>query len=123
MPTLPKRQRKKEPWGRSTNQVFYNSSVWRRLRLYHIRNNPLCAAHNAIDEIVAAAIVDHVIPISSGGAKLSPKNLQSLCESCHNKKSAMERHLEVEKILLIDGGYVPTDAGKKYVIDQVIRYI
>jgi 5-methylcytosine-specific restriction protein A len=34
--------------------------------------------------------VDHVQPIKEGGARFDAANLQSLCVSCHNAKTARE---------------------------------
>lgn len=124
MPYLPKRtkNRAKEPWGKSTNQAFYNSTQWRTLRVKFIQQNPLCVVHDAVNQIVPATVVDHCIPITQGGATLSVSNLQSLCADCHNRKSAIEPHLVVEKASTAFG-YIPTDAGKKYIIDQLTRFI
>jgi 5-methylcytosine-specific restriction protein A len=35
-------------------------------------------------------MVDHIKPVSIGGSRLEQSNLQTLCNSCHNKKSANE---------------------------------
>lgn len=35
--------------------------------------------------------VDHIIPRSKGGSDSDPRNLMTLTEVIHNKKSAMER--------------------------------
>lgn len=124
MPYLPKRakNRAKEPWGKSTNQTFYNSKVWRTLRKKYISQYPLCAAHEAADLIVPATVVDHVIPMSAGGAKLSTRNLQSLCAECHNRKSAMEQHLVIELIMSFEGA-MPTQFGREKVINELNRFI
>ena len=37
-------------------------------------------------------MVDHIVPINKGGAKLDIGNLQSLCNLCHNRKSGREAH-------------------------------
>jgi 5-methylcytosine-specific restriction protein A len=39
---------------------------------------------------VAARVVDHVVPIKDGGARLDWANLESLCVPCHNRKTATE---------------------------------
>ncbi len=36
-------------------------------------------------------LVDHIVPISMGGARLDPDNCQSLCSRCHNRKTGVER--------------------------------
>ena len=37
-----------------------------------------------------ATMVDHIVPIKQGGDKFSFSNLQSLCWTCHSRKSAQE---------------------------------
>ncbi len=65
---------------------FYNSSSWRRLREYVRHRNPLCAECLKHGIITQGVIVDHIVPISDGGAMMDIKNLQVLCSACHNKK-------------------------------------
>jgi 5-methylcytosine-specific restriction endonuclease McrA len=38
-----------------------------------------------------ASLVDHITEIKDGGAALDIANLQSVCQSCHNKKTAAQR--------------------------------
>lgn len=37
-----------------------------------------------------ATEVDHKVTIAAGGARLEDSNLQSLCKSCHSRKTALE---------------------------------
>lgn len=37
-------------------------------------------------DVVLALEVDHVMPLSAGGAFADPDNLQSLCSTCNNRK-------------------------------------
>ena len=98
MPKLPKA--KDRPWipklpqfhREFNNASFYNSKRWRSLRKFFIKKNPICVTCKRNNEIVSAKIVDHVKPISQGGSPIDLKNLQSLCEKCHNRKSAIEGH-------------------------------
>lgn len=69
---------------------FYQSSNWRRLRANFLRLNPLCKACADRGQTIAAVVVDHITPIKEGGARLDKCNLQSLCVSCHNRKTARE---------------------------------
>ncbi len=41
--------------------------------------------------MVVASVVDHVVPIKDGGERFDAANLQALCVSCHNRKTATER--------------------------------
>jgi hypothetical protein len=34
--------------------------------------------------------LDHKVPLSEGGARLDPDNVQWLCRKCHNRKTALE---------------------------------
>lgn len=72
-------------------QAFYESPEWRKLRVLHLKRNPLCEKCFADGKITAAVIVDHKVGIKDGGGRLDGENLQSLCRSCHNKKTAQER--------------------------------
>jgi len=42
-----------------------------------------CAQHRLK---VRARVADHIRPLSAGGARLDPANLQSLCVSCNRRK-------------------------------------
>lgn len=65
---------------------FYQSKEWKQLRDRQLRRNPLC-----IECGRQAKIADHIKEIKDGGAKLSLENLQSMCVSCHNSKTAKKR--------------------------------
>jgi HNH endonuclease. len=38
--------------------------------------------------------VDHIQPIRLGGEVYDLDNLQTLCKSCHNRKSGKEAHIK-----------------------------
>lgn len=67
-------------------QKFYQSKEWRAVRALVLSRNPLCAMCDH-----PADVVDHVIEIRDGGAKLDINNLRGLCHYHHNKKSAEEK--------------------------------
>ncbi len=73
--------------SRRTKQTdpFYHSPEWRAFRKWWMQCHPLCACGKAGD------MVDHKVPISRGGAKLDPANAQTMCWSCHNRKTGLER--------------------------------
>lgn len=64
---------------------------WQRVRLEHLKRSPLCVECHARGEVVAAAVVDHVIP-HKGDQRLfwATGNWQSLCKPCHDLKTARE---------------------------------
>lgn len=63
---------------------------WRRRRKMYLAKNPLCVECKKAGYTVAAALVDHIIPLSQGG-KDEEINYQSLCVMHHNQKIAKER--------------------------------
>ncbi len=66
-------------------------SKWRRAREQYLRENPLCVTHLADEHVVAASVVDHIVP-HKGDSKLfwSRSNWQALCKPCHDRKTATE---------------------------------
>lgn len=74
-----------------SNASFYNSRQWRKLRLMILQREPLCKECEKKNRFVSAVVVDHILPINKGGAKLSLDNLQGLCTTCHNRKSARDK--------------------------------
>lgn len=75
--------------GTSTERGY--DSRWRRVRKRKLRTDPLCEPCMKRDRTTAATEVDHITPLSSGGARLEWSNLQSICRSCHAQKTARER--------------------------------
>ena len=72
-------------------QRGYNKA-WGKARLVHLKNSPLCLTCDADGLVIEANIVDHIEP-HRGDKDLfwDTNNWQSLCKSCHDKKTAKER--------------------------------
>ena len=77
--------------GFDTEVNFYQSRSWRTVRAAFLREHPLCGACATRGRVVPAVVADHVHPLKDGGARFDGANLQALCISCHNAKSARER--------------------------------
>lgn len=94
MPSLPKGRGRSKPvdknksWGGDTS--FYRTSKWRKLRAWWKQHNPLCVECIKEGRVKEMDVVDHIIPIKQDGGKFDHDNLQSLCHSCHNRKTANE---------------------------------
>ena len=83
--------RKQYDDSRGTAKERGYDHTWRRLRRIKLSNNPLCELCLSKDIVVQASQVDHIIPVSQQPElRLVYDNLQSLCETCHSKKTREE---------------------------------
>lgn len=64
---------------------------WKKASAAWRAKHPLCAEHERLGEVVTGNVVDHKIA-HRGDVKLfwDPGNWQTLCTSCHNRKTAAE---------------------------------
>jgi 5-methylcytosine-specific restriction enzyme A len=64
---------------------------WRRARAAYLVRYPLCAACQAQGRVVAATVVDHLVP-HRGDTSLfwDEANWAALCKRCHDAKTARE---------------------------------
>lgn len=85
-------ERKAQEGRKHSNTKFYQSTAWRKLRKVKLEKDPLCEECLKKDIHTPAKVADHIVPINQGGAALNITNLQSLCDRCHNIKSAKESH-------------------------------
>jgi 5-methylcytosine-specific restriction endonuclease McrA len=72
------------------NTEIYNSWKWRKFASRYKKNNPLCAECDKNNIASSVKVADHIKPINAGGEVYNEENIQSLCEKCHNRKSANE---------------------------------
>ena len=89
-----KQTRQYDRYARDSKTVrFYSSTAWKKLRaMIKVRDNGLCQSCLADKHIVIGTIVDHIIPIKvDWNLRLTESNLQLLCHSCHEKKTAEEQ--------------------------------
>jgi len=108
MPRIPKPKRPfwtkaaktKQPTKKSRNQEFYNSTEWRKLRAKKFSMTPLCEACEKLGLVTVGSQIDHIQSIATGGQPLCLSNLQTLCYSCHGRKSAKEQKAEKMNISL-----------------------
>jgi 5-methylcytosine-specific restriction protein A len=62
---------------------------WRKAREGYLAKHPLCRICKELGRVVAATVVDHIIP-HRGDMKLfwDKANWQPLCKCCHDRKTA-----------------------------------
>lgn len=88
---LPKRNfKRRQERKKGSNQAFYKAAQWRKARAAYLSQYPICQVADYFDDIEPGKIVDHIIPISQGGAKYDPRNLQTLSKKIHDIKSTIE---------------------------------
>jgi 5-methylcytosine-specific restriction protein A len=71
-------------------QAIYKSARWKKIREIRLQINPLCQECEKQGMIAIARLVDHINPIKHGGEPYDLDNTQSLCYSCHNRKTSNE---------------------------------
>ena len=77
----------------SINSKVYNTT-WRKLRRVKLSSNLLCELCLAKGKVAQAEEVDHVRPVSQyPELRLVYDNLQSLCVTCHSKKTREENKI------------------------------
>lgn len=86
---------------------FYWSKAWRAVRARQLLKQSLCEECLKIERLTKANTVDHIVPRERGGSDYEESNLQSLCESCHNKKRAAEKKAGIKRA----GTYTPGTGG------------
>lgn len=70
---------------------IYKSQRWVNLRNEYAARQPLCEHCLSYEIITPGFVVDHIVEILDGGDIWEWKNLQHLCNSCHNAKTAREK--------------------------------
>ena len=64
---------------------------WQRLRKRVLAAEPWCRPCALQGVLTPATEVDHIVPISQGGARLDPGNLQAICTQCHAEKTRADQ--------------------------------
>lgn len=74
----------------TANERGYNRR-WQKARVTYLSRHPLCKVCDEGGLVVAATVVDHIIP-HKGDQDLfwDTSNWQSLCKPCHDRKTARE---------------------------------
>jgi 5-methylcytosine-specific restriction enzyme A len=64
---------------------------WRRARAAYLAQHPLCVPCAATGRLVAATVVDHVVPHRGNPVLFwDEANWQGTCKPCHDAKTARE---------------------------------
>ena len=79
----------------TSHYIFYNTSMWHRLRDQTLRDNPLCVRCGMRGRTREATTVDHVVMFIDKHDDMASNstNLRGLCHRCHGKVSYTERSM------------------------------
>lgn len=72
------------------SQRLYNTARWKRIRKAQLSREPWCAECRKSGIYTEAREVDHIVPHRGDPMKFYTGALQSLCRSCHSRKTANE---------------------------------
>lgn len=74
-----------------SSKAFYDSATWEIIRAKQLEAFPFCQAtrEDGLPCRKIAKHVDHIQAREDGGSD-EPENLQSLCVSCHSRKTVYE---------------------------------
>lgn len=71
--------------------VLYSTKAWKDARRAFLKRHPLCVDCGGLGLVVEAREVDHIKPHRGDRALFFDRtNWQSLCRSCHSRKTARE---------------------------------
>lgn len=94
---MPQRPATYRPAGRAkpdarrpdATQRGYTRRWKEKIRKPFLDANPLCVECSKGGRITEATVVDHIVPHRGDPVKFNDiSNLQSLCQTCHNRKTA-----------------------------------
>lgn len=85
-------------------QPHHYDHDWGDARAAHLDAHPTCQIRVPGRCTGTATEVDHVVPLTQGGARLDPANLQSTCHPCHAWKTWHEDGAERTSALRHAGG-------------------
>ncbi|WP_368027959.1 HNH endonuclease [Hymenobacter sp. UV11] len=89
MPTPVKREYQQH----AARSPEYGTAAWQTARKAQLRRCPCCEVCTKQGRTTVATVCDHITPVRLGGAFWDAANHQSLCKSCHARKSQSERLL------------------------------
>ncbi len=85
-----RKQTVKKEWKSREWQYLYHTARWKKRRLKQLDAQPLCEDCLKNSRITLASVADHIKDHKGDLNKFWYGPLQSLCKSCHSKKTIKE---------------------------------
>lgn len=90
-------------WSRESRHRRGYGTAWDKLRKAILtRDKHLCQGCKRSGRIASGNHVDHIVPKAKGGTD-DDCNLQTLCLTCHDAKTAADKGHRVKKPIALDG--------------------
>ena len=93
----------------SKHADLYNTNRWKQRSLRQRKREPLCCMCAKEGRVTLAAVADHVVPHHGNPELFWHGELQSVCESHHNRTKQSIERIGYDKQATDADGY-PTDA-------------
>lgn len=122
---LPKAKKDRKP---TSDQGFYNLTSWRKVRKIKIKQDPFCEVHLFKNQLVDCTFdmpIDHIVGIETyKGARLDLRNLMTMCDTCHARKSTLEgKYGCLVKTVTVEGENIPAEGERERLIEELCKYI
>lgn len=82
----------------------YAMNKWKQYSYIFRSQNPECNICKIVCNDPKEMVVDHIIPVRYGGSFQDSRNHQSLCGSCHSKKTVKEKKKPMKESMLNEFG-------------------
>ena len=116
---MPIRPKSRKRAGRAERRVYrgeekaYKTYEWRRYSEQYRREHSECAVCGSTDK----THLDHIIAVSQGGSMWDTRNHQTLCNSCHSRKTKREKDYPLPYRYNIDQEKIPLKNYKAHTSD------
>jgi hypothetical protein len=100
-------------------RAWYSLGCWVKRRDYQLRCEPLCEQCHKEGRITAAVVADHVRPCKDDWVEFRTGALQSLCFSCHDRKTRAERGFRPRFRFDVHGDPLPVPDWHKDADDDI----
>lgn len=74
-------------------------------------------------DVTSGGHIDHIVPIRKGGSRTDGRNLMTLCRTCHDIKTRLERDKDIVNPTGQDGEQYVRTEDKARLITLLTKYV